>query len=70
MTRRFEDACYHKVKYMTRRAAKKARVMQTGQGIRQLNIYRCEYCDAYHLGHLPKRVRNGTISREKWDASR
>lgn len=52
-----------KVQFATRKQARVAR-SKTARG--ELNIYRCPACGWLHLGHMPKRVRNGSIDKDAW----
>lgn len=59
-----ERACHWKAQYDSKRAARTARrSIQTSE---HLSIYRCPFCGYYHLGHKPKAVRSGEITREEW----
>lgn len=46
--------------YTSRGRARTARVRV---GDRKLNIYRCDACAGYHLGHLPRIVVAGELTR-------
>ena len=46
--------------YETRARARTARARV---GDRKLNIFRCDACAGYHLGHLPRVVVTGEIAR-------
>lgn len=54
-------AC-EKIRYGSKRAAKRARRRISDLGLRP---YRCLSCDGapWHLGHLPARILQGEVSR-------
>jgi hypothetical protein len=57
-----------KLRYLTRRHAKRiARRINARRGGR-LNAYRCG--DFWHIGHLPTAVRHGDIARDDIDSRR
>ena len=59
--------------YMTRSAAKKARQRTHAKSIDNngaLSVYRCASCELWHIGHMPKALRNGTIDRETYRNSK
>lgn len=47
-----ECACVGKVRYLTRKAAKRAsKTVAELHRIKGLHPYRCEFCALWHLGH-------------------
>jgi rubrerythrin len=63
------SACAGKVRYLTRNDARGARKrMRNVKG--KLNAYVCAYCGFYHLGHMPKAVRNGVLAKSDWRVPR
>lgn len=61
-----ETACDGKRAYSSRKWARKARAATVTRDGKRLSIYRCMFCGAYHLGHLPDRVRSGEFSRQQY----
>ncbi len=63
------DEC-RKWKFYTRAEARRARRnlygRRRGHHDGPLSIYRCPTCDFYHLGHLPARVRNGALDKDRY----
>lgn len=59
-----EHACRGKQRFPNKRVARAARRRTISDG--HLNIYACPFCDAYHLGHLPKVIVAGELSRADW----
>lgn len=59
--------------YMSKAAAKRARRRTHGSSENNngaLSLYACAHCRLWHIGHLPKALRNGTIDRETYLAHR
>lgn len=56
--------CEGKRRYTTRKYARRARNATPSVG--HLSIYRCEFCDFYHLGHMPDDVRRGDTDKDLW----
>ena len=56
--------CPHtgKMRFSSRKAARR---FARKEGLNDLNAYLCTICNDYHLGHLPKMVRDGDAVR--WD---
>lgn len=54
--------------YGSRKLARRAR-NRLPRG-HDLNVYRCDTCTGYHIGHMPTAVRNGTLPKEDWLATR
>jgi len=50
--------------YGSRKLARRAR-MQLVRG-HELNVYSCEHCAGYHIGHMPREVRNGELDKDVW----
>lgn len=42
-----------------------ARTARARIGGRKMNIYRCDDCSGYHLGHLPRSVVVGELARDE-----
>lgn len=55
-----------KVQFANRRQARSTRKRM---GDSSLAVYRC-HCGWWHLGHVPRRVRNGDIDKAAWLASK
>lgn len=53
-----------KLIYASRKLARRAR----SQLVRahELNVYRCEGCGGYHIGHMPPEVRRGELDKDEW----
>jgi hypothetical protein len=50
------ETCQVKRRYSTSKAAKATmRRTQAKVGGAALNVFRCEHCDGWHMGHRPKR---------------
>jgi hypothetical protein len=32
----------------------------------ELNVYRCDSCTGYHVGHMPREVRRGELDKDVW----
>ena len=43
--------CRRKVRHATEAAAQKAEAEARERGAIWLKVYRCRYCDSYHIGH-------------------
>lgn len=56
-----------KLVYATRKQARHART-QLVRG-HELNVYRCDGCTGYHVGHMPAAVRRGEVDKADWLAS-
>lgn len=56
-----------KRQYRTKRHARRARnqTPNTRDG-GAMGIYRCDDCGYYHLGHKPRDVARGTLSKDEW----
>lgn len=54
--------------YATRKQARRARA-QLIRG-HELNVYRCDGCTGYHVGHMPAEVRRGERDKSDWLANR
>lgn len=50
--------------YPTRKLARQGRAQLVNGNT--LNVYRCEVCQGYHIGHMPKQVRRGQLAKETW----
>ena len=48
---RFAHECDHKRPYDSKRAAKRALSIAMSRGSDALGIYRCTWCERWHLGH-------------------
>jgi len=68
--RTYEKTCATKTRYPSRRFARKGRRFASGMGQIHLHIYRCPYCDWFHLGHLPKAITSGLLDKTLWETSR
>ena len=65
----YENACYRKVRYSSRKEAKLAMKRMKGRGNGReghLMAYACEHCDFWHLGHLSPSVFRGVITKDEW----
>lgn len=65
----FDSGCRNKIRYSSRRTARKA--LRTMQGVGKgrnghMQAYQCIFCTFWHLGHLSPRVANGTVRKEDW----
>lgn len=60
----YEYSCQHKIRYGSRKSARIARKRTPSIG--HLSIYRCIYCEFFHLGHLTDAVRRGELDRQEW----
>lgn len=47
-------ACTGKIRYSTREKAR-ARVFKTSFDGRSLDVYKCEFCGGWHIGHTMRR---------------
>jgi hypothetical protein len=56
-----------KVQFASRKQARKGRQRIADSS---LHAYRCPDCSWWHLGHYPARVRNGSLDKAEWEASR
>lgn len=54
--------------HTTRRGAKVALKRLRGRGGESLGLYQCDTCGHWHVGHRPKAVTRGQISKEQWRA--
>ena len=63
-----ERSCTGKRRYSDRKRAKSARgrTRQHDSSKGRLNVYRCDFCGFFHLGHLPPEVRNGEVDKREW----
>lgn len=57
------DCSTGKVQFANRKQAKRGRRFRNLEGV---SVYRCTECDWFHLGHLPKRVKNGEVDKSAW----
>jgi hypothetical protein len=65
--RTFERACQGKARYSHRRRAKKSARRLKNLGVDgHLSVYRCPFCEQWHVGHIPKVVVQGKLSRDDW----
>ncbi|MGN7187051.1 hypothetical protein [Microbacterium enclense] len=55
-----DDCPTRKRSWRDRAAAKKAAKNMRGQ---HMNVYVCEHCSGFHLGHLPSIVIRGVVER-------
>jgi hypothetical protein len=52
--------------HFTRRGAKVAVKRLRALGGQSLGCYRCDACGHWHVGHRPKVVTRGVITKEQW----
>lgn len=62
------SSCTGKVRFASRKAARKARAAMQGRGMGQghLQAYKCEWCSWFHLGHMPAAVAAGEVDKSDW----
>jgi len=54
-------ACSRKVRYGHLQTAMKSLVELMKKGRQDLEVYRCEYCEGWHIGHKPNLLVRGLI---------
>lgn len=52
-----------KVQYANRKQAKRFRRKRGGGPV---GTYQCDDCGFWHMGHMPRRVRTGRVSKAEW----
>ena len=44
--------CERKIRHVTEDEARQAEKQSRGRGATWLKVYRCRYCEGYHIGHV------------------
>lgn len=57
-------SCTGKEQLTEAEAKRKIYFMAKG-GAKYLNAYKCRFCKHYHIGHMPKRVRQAMKARRR-----
>lgn len=61
--RQRRKACEGKVRYSSSRAAHNEAMRRGRESGHRLNGYKCAFCNGFHIGHPPKRVRQAIRAR-------
>lgn len=64
-----ENSCEGKVRYSSRKAARRVMRRLQGRGLMDrdhVTAYRCLFCDFYHIGHTPPAILQGEVSRRTY----
>lgn len=57
-------SCGNKIRYATLSLASEAAKLLSARGELWMGAYRCRFCKQYHIGHMPKAVRQSILSRQ------
>jgi hypothetical protein len=60
------DCSTGKRTWPTRKGAKTAMATYKRQGADAMSPYQCDECELWHIGHLPKAVKDGLMTRGEY----
>ena len=62
---RSEFECRRKVRHATEAKAKQAEKRARARGAEWIKVYRCRYCEGYHLGHVTNWKQLTQLARDR-----